>query len=300
MNTKYIFEFIQIVNSGSFSEAAEELYISQSSLSKHIASLEDYLGVRLFDRTTRKINLTQAGLQFLPFAEAICETELNALKALKKFCPESGKKLLITGLVVMSFYGVLSDIAKFQKLHPEIDIEIAEYNGNQIVKSLTDGDFELAFYDSSIFTNAPDISTIHYNEDYLVAAIHKDHPLAKEDVIDVRLLSKERLLFVDNTSPLYDISYKLCQDVGFTPNIFFAGVRLENLFELVSLNKGIAFLAKKCTTLNKPDSVCIKEITPRATRNIVLARNNKLKLSRDASAFWNYILHKNNHKLSKK
>jgi len=289
LNTRYIFEFTQIVHYGSFSEAANELFISQSSLSKRIQSLEEHLGILLFDRSSRKVSLTPAGTAFLHFAKIICDAEYNALRVLREFGAAEDRKLTIVGLVTMSFYGVLTDVAKFQQLHPEINVKITEYNRIDVVKGLEKGEFDLAFHDGSLFTDSEGIDTIHYSDDYLVAAVHKDHYLAKEDIIDVRRLSNEKLIFIDKTSPLHNISYKLCQDVGFAPNVYFTGVRLENIFELVSLNMGIAFLAKKCTVLNKHDSVCIKELSPTVTRKVVLARSKNKELSDEADEFWNYI-----------
>ncbi|MCL1995862.1 MAG: LysR family transcriptional regulator [Defluviitaleaceae bacterium] len=289
MNTKYIFEFTQIVEHGSFSEAAHELFISQSSLSKHIHALEEYLGFRLFDRSSRKVQLTTEGKIFLPFAEIICDAERNAIKTLRDYGFKSKKRVVIAGLVVMSFYGILTDIDKFQQVHLDIDVEIIEHTGNSIAKSLENGDFDIAFHDAQLFANNPKIDTVHYNDDYLVAAVNKEHHLAQEDTIKVESLKEERLIFVDKPNPIYNISLKLCQDTGFTPNTSFTGVRLENIFELVSLNKGIAFLSRKVASSNKLNNVYIKELSPTATRNIVMARANSKKLSNEAEKFWNYI-----------
>ena len=289
MNTRHVFEFTQIAQHESFSAAAGELFVSQSTLSKHIRSLEESLGVALFDRTTRKVRLTPEGTTFLAFAKSLCEIEKNALNALKEFKRDSRKKLSIGNLPMMGFYGILADIQKFQKLYPEIEVEIIEYNGNSMIEALIDGDFELAFYDDSLAKNVPGIENLHYCDDYLTAIVHKDHPLAKETTIATRLLEKERLLFFDKTTPIYDKSYNLCKEAGFTPNIYFSGVRIENILELVSLNMGIALVMKKYTQHSKIDNVVVKEIYPTATRSIVLGYIKKRKLSHRASVFRNYI-----------
>ena len=73
MDIQYFSEFIKLVEIGNFMEAADELFISQSTLSKHINALEKELEVSLFDRTTRRVKLTQAGRALLPYAVKIVQ-----------------------------------------------------------------------------------------------------------------------------------------------------------------------------------------------------------------------------------
>ena len=75
MEIQYIREFVALTKCGNYMTAAEELYISQSSLSKHIMALEKELGFSLFARTTRKVQLTQHGKLFLPYAQSIIEAD---------------------------------------------------------------------------------------------------------------------------------------------------------------------------------------------------------------------------------
>ena len=71
MEIDYIREFVVLTETENFLEAAERLFISQSSLTRHIKSLEEDLGMQVFDRTTRKVTLNNFGKLFLPYAKEI-------------------------------------------------------------------------------------------------------------------------------------------------------------------------------------------------------------------------------------
>lgn len=287
MNTRHVFEFTKIVSCESFTAAANELYISQSTLSKHIQALEDNLEVKLFERNTRRVKLTAAGTAFLPFALTLCDSERKFIDSLKEYKKVS--TLRIGSLPIMALYGIISNVSVFEIHNPNTNVNIEEYTGDSIVKALKNGDFELIFCDESLTMDDSDLETLSYRSDHLVAAINKSHPLSDLETIDLRLLENDKLLFYGKTSPTYSLAYDLCLSVGFKPNIYFCGSRLENLTELVSLNTGIALLMSRCTLPNKMQNVVVRDLSPTTLRKIGLTRVKSKKLSTDGKAFWSFI-----------
>ena len=83
MEINYLKEFVVLAQTGNFMEAAEMLYVSQSTLSKHIKSIEVELGVSLFDRTTRKVTISKYGQLLLPYAQQIAELQEMYISALR-------------------------------------------------------------------------------------------------------------------------------------------------------------------------------------------------------------------------
>lgn len=75
MEVQYVREFLTLVKYGNYLAAADELFISQSTLSKHIFALEKELGLSLLNRTTRKVQLNQYGAAFLPYAQKMVEAD---------------------------------------------------------------------------------------------------------------------------------------------------------------------------------------------------------------------------------
>lgn len=105
MNTENLKEFIVLAETKNFWEASERLYMNQSTLSKHIKSLENDLGVALFTRTTRRVELTNYGEIFLPYAKSVTRSEFEGISAIQRMLNiENG--LLTIGYD--SFYATVS------------------------------------------------------------------------------------------------------------------------------------------------------------------------------------------------
>ena len=84
MNIKYLEEFLTLADTLNYSEAADKLYISQSTLSKHIIAIENELEFHLFDRDTRHISLSESGKAFYGYAKTIVNTYRNGTESIKK------------------------------------------------------------------------------------------------------------------------------------------------------------------------------------------------------------------------
>ena len=81
MEIQYVREFLSLAETGSFFETAEQLFVTTSSLSRHIKALESEMGVTLFDRTTRKVTLNRYGKLFLPFAKEFARIDEECTRA---------------------------------------------------------------------------------------------------------------------------------------------------------------------------------------------------------------------------
>jgi DNA-binding transcriptional LysR family regulator len=151
-----------------------------------------------------------------------------------------------------------------------------------------DFEFDLAFCNPENLS--PDrFETLEYHVDRLVALLPADHPLCVMKTIDLKLLAGEKLLLMDNSTPIYDICYDLFAKAGFEPQVHFFGVRIENFIEMVSNKMGIAVLLKKhITGVNKHYAV-IREIYPTATRAISFVRVKNRRHSAVSKKFWNYL-----------
>lgn len=144
MNTIYLREFICLAEVQNYLEAADMLYISQSTLSRHIQSLEESLGVPLFIRTTRSVALSEFGQIFLPYARKLTAVESEGLKAIhrKKHTPDT---LNIGSVSVMTQYNISGVLAEFQKTHPHLTMHITENTLPLLKKQLTTGECDFIF-----------------------------------------------------------------------------------------------------------------------------------------------------------
>lgn len=139
MDIQYIREFVTLTRHGNYMVAAEELYISQSSLSKHIMALEKELGLHLFNRTTRKVSLTQFGKLFLPYAQQIIDADTEFRN--KAAALNMGGKDTIQFGVLPAFlsYHVHDAILDFKQRFPQFPILLVEGTNETLLNNLKDG-----------------------------------------------------------------------------------------------------------------------------------------------------------------
>ena len=152
MDTVQIQYFLSIVDKGSFTEAAFDLNISQSSLSKRIISLEKELGVKLFDRSKRQISLTVEGETFQSHAQTIYSEYLAMLAEIQPVRSQLDY-LSIGTIPILTQYGITSKIADFRKQNPQIDLNLEELDGANIIRGLDEHRFNLDRKDIDSFDN---------------------------------------------------------------------------------------------------------------------------------------------------
>jgi DNA-binding transcriptional LysR family regulator len=136
--------FLSVVDTGSFSAAADEHYISQSSLSKMIIALEKELGVSLFDRSKRKVFLTPAGEAFLGHARKLNDTYKAMVVEMDGY-KTTLDSFSIATIPVLTQYGITTLLAQFRVLHPNIRFSLDEIDGLNILPALDEHRFDLAF-----------------------------------------------------------------------------------------------------------------------------------------------------------
>jgi DNA-binding transcriptional LysR family regulator len=291
MDIFHVIDFIKLTECNNFSQAADELYISQSSLSKHIQSLESILGVELFDRNTRKISLSEGGRVFLPYAKELEKTFLDASRKLQYLISKKQMELKIGCIPIMAVYDIVDVLSEFEAENHSVNIELIECRYNhykEIVEHLLDFQYELVFCDSFCIKSKR-IEKIDYCNDQLVVVMHKSHALASLNIIDLKLLSGEKLLLMNKNTPTGQLSFSICKKAGLMPNVWFWGTRFEDIFDLVAKNMGISLLMKKFVKSSFNKDIVIRDIYPTAERSICLARIANHDHSEIANKFWNYL-----------
>jgi len=293
MNTEHLREFITIARLSSFSRASEELCISQSSLSKHIAALEQELNVRLFYRTSRSVELSDVGKRLLPYATGIAEMsqqiqDIAYKQAIWDAHKKRHKKVAVASFPLMAAYNITGVIVGFYRAYPDIAISTSEFEPYSIPHLLDSSQFELAFV-RPFRAGMAEYESIEYCREDILAVLPADHPLAHEPSIPLEWLRDENLILIGEQAELRAICVDLCIQAGFTPQIGFSGLRPENIIDLVSLDMGVSILARHFYDYYKKSTVVGVEITPTATTTIQLIRRKGRRLSPEAQAFWDYI-----------
>ncbi len=188
--------FLAVAEHGSFSIAANYLYITQPAISKRVATLEQQLGSKLFDRIGRKVFLNEAGRALLPIAQRII---LDVLESQKVIDNLSGEISGLFPLVTSHHIGLrrLPDILKnFTRKHPKVRLDLAFMDSETACQHIENGYFELGVVTLPLVT-PKNLKLTPLWHDPLGIAISRDHPLASR---------AKKSLQTSNTISLHDLA----------------------------------------------------------------------------------------------
>lgn len=256
MEIRQIQYFLSIVDTGNFSAAADEHYISQSSLSKMIMALEKEVGMPLFDRTRRKVLLTEAGQAFLRHARKL-DADYKAMMVELDGYKSSEDSFSIGSIPVMTQYGITTSIAQFRDKYPHIRFSLEEIDGLNILPALADHRFDLAFTRPNYLDREKFESLVIY-PDRLLVVVSKNNPHAGRSSIALKELASENFIVFDRVTELHQLIMDECGKAGFEPTIFYSSHRKVSVFGLVGTNIGIALTPMRIYEYHRhPDVVAI-------------------------------------------
>lgn len=141
MKIEQLAYFVAINRCGSFSAAAEEMYISQSSISKAVIALERELGLELFKRNTRHVLISPAGEHLLPYFEHMVD-EYQAMRQIKDAGIQQ-ETIRIGGVPVLSLYGITSELLQFEDMYPNYHIELDEFRTDRILSGIDEKNLDV-------------------------------------------------------------------------------------------------------------------------------------------------------------
>ena len=287
MEIKQVQYFLAIVETGSFSATADNLYISQSSLSKQIIALEKSLDVQLFDRSKRRVSLTEAGKVFEKHAQNFNELYKSMLVEIGDF-RNTLPTLSIAAIPVIAQYGITTHIAKFRAAYPDINLVLEEREASTVLPALTQSKYDLAFVrDYGVDTDQ--FSTLEVVADKLMVAVSKNHPLANRKTISLPELSNENFIMFNKGTLVYELAINACNSAGFEPRVFYSTLRGASIIGLVASNSGVALMMEKVLNYyRRPDVVAIP-LQEVFTSRIVITYMKEKKLSKPAKMFIRYM-----------
>lgn len=171
-----------------FSEAAKVLHLSQPSVSLHIKHLEQYLNTTLFDRSTKKMELTHAGTILFSFVEQIIQLVNQLEKDISLLSDSIHGDLRLGASLTIGEYLLPYFLGDFIKQYPNVHLSLLVDNSNQIIEKLLDGKIDLGFIEVAI--PRKEIDSLPFLEDELViiSSVRHPHPDLAEDTIQPELL----------------------------------------------------------------------------------------------------------------
>jgi DNA-binding transcriptional LysR family regulator len=287
MEIRQIQYFLSIVDTGSFSAAADEQYISQSSLSKMIISLEKELAAPLFDRSKRKVSLTEAGEAFLRHARQLnadYKTMLVEMDGYKSITDAFS----VAAIPVLPQYGIATSIAHFRDRYPHIRFRLEEIDGFNILPALVDHRFDLAFTRHN-YIDHDQFENLEICKDKLLLVVSRNNLHANRSSISIKELSNDNFILFDKVTDLHKLIMDVCGRAGFEPTIFYSSHRKVSVFSLVETNIGIALMPVKVYEYHRQPDVVAIPLDENIECNMVLVYLKNRQLPKATNLFVDFM-----------
>lgn len=289
MEIRYIRDFCTLAETKNFLEAADLLFISQSTLSRHIQALEEELGAPLFTRTTRKVKLNEFGRLFLPYAKQILQSHQDFLEVFSEKMNHVKGRLSIGAIPVMGKYGINDVLSAFKKENPAISLNIVEYESCSLKDVVREKKCTFAFVRETEIP-ADEFEVIPYATDSMAVVLPAGHQLAGETGVEMAQLRGEDFVLLPEDTVMYTMCTDACKKAGFTPHVSLTGYRAENILEWVRQGLGVSLLMKKPIQHLIHPQIALVDIVPPIESRIDLIYLRKEKLSLAARRFLQYML----------
>ena len=186
---------VAVAETSSFTRAAERCLVVQSALSHQIARLERELGAKLFERTSRRVQLTPAGAAFLPVARQCLDAAERAAAEVAAAIGEVRGRLAVGLIPTVAAVDIPDALRDFHQRYPDVRINLRVGASGELVEQVKQGTLEVAFLGLPPNARPQGVAVRELARDHLVAVVAPDHPLAGEPVVSLHRLATE--VFVD-------------------------------------------------------------------------------------------------------
>ncbi|QIN79972.1 LysR family transcriptional regulator [Rubrobacter marinus] len=252
MELRHLRYFVAVAEELSFSRAAQRLHMAQPPLSTQIKQLEQEIGARLFDRTGRSVQLTEAGRLFLQEVRRIfVQVEQASRMAREADQGELGR--LSLGFIPAASNDLLPEVLReFRRRFPKVELYMHELMPDRVVQSLHDRRVDVSFL--FLPCEDQDVPCKVVSREPLVVALPETHPLASEPKLEMRDLANEDFVLPArySTPSLYGKIVEVCHRSGFLPNAVQEEVGLmQTVLGVVAGGLGIALVPASLRNLNR-------------------------------------------------
>lgn len=276
MELRQIEYFIAVAEELHFGRAAQRLQMTQPPLSQQILQLEKELGVKLFERSKRHVELTNAGKVFLQEVRHVL-TQLEQAKSAAQSAQLGMLGRLVLGFVGSATFDILPNVVRaFQEQYPHVDLDLHEMPTPMQVEAFRRKSIDIGFVRTPI--EDPLLSLVSIHQETCIAVVPRKHPLAQRAFISMEDLSAERFILVEREvwPSWYDDIVAKCRDAGFSPSVRQNVKEIQTIIGLVAAGLGVSIVPSSTTNLYTRDVayVNIEGNAPRVEMSIAWRTDN--------------------------
>lgn len=277
--------FITVADCGSFSQAAARLHLTQPAVSKRIALLESRLGVRLFDRIGRTVNLTQSGRELLSRGREILRGVEDTERAITNLAGETSGRLSLATSHHIGLWRLPPVLKDYSAKYPDVSLDLHFMDSEVAYEQILQGNLELG-----IITLAPGqherLESIPVWRDDLVFMCAPDHRLANEVSVTIEQLSDHAAILPDMSTFTGRIVKRLFDERKLPLHMSMSTNYLETIKMLVSIGLGWSVLPR---TMLDADTTMLNVPNVEIYRDLGIIHHKQCTLSNAGIAFMNLL-----------
>lgn len=190
MTLRHLKIFVTVCETGSATAAGEKLHIAQPSISLAISELEDYYGIKLFDRISKRLHITEAGKNFLQYATHIVGLFEDMEKEIKNF--DVMGIIRIGASITIGNYLLPGYITQFKQIHPQMYVKVIIDNSEKIQQYILSNQIDIGLIEGVVHSSY--IIEHKFRDDELVMVCGNDHPFANQKNIEISKLQGESFI----------------------------------------------------------------------------------------------------------
>jgi LysR family transcriptional regulator, carnitine catabolism transcriptional activator len=284
INLRQLRAFVSIGRLGSFTKAADALHATQPALSAQIRELEDALGVKLFDRSTRSVTLTQAGEDLLPVVDNVLGDLGSVVARARDVARRNTGRVTIAALPSLAATLMPAAVAQMRVRHPGITVVIKDALAERIIGLIRADEVDFAL--TSAPPTDPQLQFTALLTDRMVAVLPPGHPLARAKMVKLVDLLASPLVLMDRDSSVRRIVDAACASIGRMAEPAYEAAYMSTAIGLVRAGLGATLLPSSAAELRRAGDVVIRDLdAPRVERELGILKQRRRTYSPAAEAF---------------
>ncbi|MES2977380.1 MAG: LysR family transcriptional regulator [Pseudomonadota bacterium] len=284
VSLRQIRAFWLVAQEGSMTRAAAQMHLTNSALSMLVRTLEEELEVRLFERTTRRVELTEAGRQFLPAVRDMFIALDSGIETLREGKRQKSERLALVTSPLLAASLAPTVIARFKDRFPNVHVTLIDVPVDQIADCVRDAraDFGICTADTSL----TDLTTQVLYKDTLVLVCSPDHPLAERREIRWTELTDQSLILLTPGTGLRRLTDETLSQHTLKLKPAFEVANIQTALGLVAAGLGVSMLPSYSLARASGERVtAIPLVDPVVAREIIALRTKARPFSAAAEAF---------------
>ncbi|MCK0536708.1 LysR family transcriptional regulator [Alcanivorax quisquiliarum] len=270
MEVRHLRYFVAVAEERNFTRAAEKLFIAQPPLTRAIKQLEDEIGIDLFIRKPRGLELTSGGAYFLLQAQQVLD-KIEAMVEDTRRIALGRKTVFSIGFVPSVFYGQLPLMVRRLRQNKNLEIVLHELKTRQQIDALKSGRIDIGF--GRLRIDDPDVEQEILFDEPLVAALPAGHPLAGAPPSMEQLADVPMIVFPTGPGPNFaDITHGLFRRRGLKVNVIQQVNDLQTALSLVASEMGFTLVPEQVQRVNRDGVQYVRLADDNITTPVIISR----------------------------